>query len=172
MIKNIKKHEGPELSNLQLTYSRFSCVNTCQDYNLAASCLSSAQLSFNNPNLNDNRAKKGRSTKKYKVQRDYFFYPQWCPSSLDCLFPTSSTQETFPTCYWSHALRDVSLPAHLLSGVRGGEGGGEFCKEAMAQQSGKTLNTSWHQPASFVPPQSFSQPCQSTYFTWRNLSYF
>lgn len=78
IIKNIKKHEGPEFSNVQLTYTRFSWVNTCQDNHMAASCLSSAKLSFNNPNLNDNREKKkkkGRSTKKYKVQRDYFFYP-------------------------------------------------------------------------------------------------
>lgn len=100
------------------------------------------------------------------------FSTLWCPSSLDCLFLSISTEETFPTCNCSCALRDVSLPAHLLSGERGGEAGGGFCKDAMAQQSGKTLNISWHQPAAWVPPRSFSQPCQNTYFTRRNLSYF
>lgn len=166
IIKNIKKHEGPEFSNVQLTYTRFSWVNTCQDNHMAASCLSSAKLSFNNPNLNDNREKKKKADQQRNTKfRGTIFSTPWCPRSLDCLLPTISTQELFPTCCCSCTLRDVSLPAYPLSWERGGEGGGGFCKEAMAQWSGKTLNTSWHQPAAQVTPQSFSQPCQSTYFT-------
>lgn len=99
--------------------------------------------------------------------------------SSDCLFPTVPTQETFPTCYCSLLIRDVSLPARLLQGERGCEGCREHYKGAMhrrlgstAQQSGKTLSIPCLQPAVWAPPQSYSQLCQSTYFIRGNLTYF